>query len=191
MSSASCPDPEAPRTIIHDILAAPSITPEEKTFPRVYDEIGAVTGAAFETTAHVLRIILYYVYTDAKTLNRLRADLATIEDTDPVLSTLEQIPYLTAVIMEGLRLGPGNASRLARIAPDRDLVFEDWRIPAGTPVGMSPILMHVDERLYPDPESFQPERWLGLDVSQKTDKTFAPFVRGTRNCAGMQYVLSF
>lgn len=50
--------PDLPRTIIHDILSASSLPPSEKTFTRIYDEKGALTGAAFETTAHVIRIVL-------------------------------------------------------------------------------------------------------------------------------------
>lgn len=65
--------------------------------------------------------------------------------------------------MEGLRLSPGIATRAARVA-DKDLFLGggsgggDWRIPAGTPVGMTMILMHNDERLYPDPLRFNPQR---------------------------------
>jgi cytochrome P450 len=133
---------------------------------------------------------LRIVYTDATILSRLRAELPSTDATDPTLSMLERLPYLTAVIMEGLRLGPGNATRMARIAHDRDLFYANWQIPAGTPVGMTTILMHMDEKLYPDPERFQPERWMDVEVRKKADKTFAPFSRGTRNCGGMQYVSS-
>ncbi|KAI5922014.1 trichodiene oxygenase [Camillea tinctor] len=76
---------------------------------------------------------------------------------DLSVSSLEQLPYLTAVIMEGLRLSPSVASRLARVAPDRDLFYDKWCIPKGTPV----------------------------EMSKKSEKTFAPFSRGTRNCIGM------
>jgi len=186
IAAGSC-DPDAPRTVIHDILSASSLPPEEKTFERVYDEMGALTGAAFETTAHVMRIVLYYLYVDPAMLAKLRAELATLESPEPSLSTLEHLPYLTSVIMEGLRLGPGNATRMARIAPDRDLVYGDWRIPAGTPVGMTTILMHMDERVYPEPHRFEPERWMDAEARKKADKTYAPFSRGTRNCGGMQY----
>jgi cytochrome P450 len=192
--SSGSKDPEARRTVVHHILSSPGLPAEEKTFERVYDEMGALTGAAFETTAHVMRIVLYYVYTDSTILTRLRAEIdeahaAAAEETDgPTLSALEQLPYLTSVIMEGLRLGPGNATRMARIAPDRDMTYGQWHIPAGTPVGMTTILLHMDERVYPQPECFAPDRWMDAEVRKKSDKTFAPFSRGTRNCGGMQYV---
>lgn len=98
---------------------------------------------------------------------------------------LEQFPYLTSVIMEGMRLSPAIGSRMARIAPDRDLFYGNFRIPAGTPVGMTIILMHTDETLYPAPLSFNPDRWMDLEERKKMEKTYAPFSRGTRMCLGM------
>jgi cytochrome P450 len=75
---------------------------------------------------------------------------------------------------------------MARIAPDRPLVYDKWRIPAEAPVGMTALLMHTDERLYPDPGRFDPERWMDNEKRKKADGTFAPFSRGTRICLGTQ-----
>ena len=88
--------------------------------------------------------------------------------------------------MEGLRLNPGLATRLARIAPDRNLQYDKWTIPAGSPVGMTAFLMHQDENLYPNSEAFDPERWMDEARKRRLEKSFAPFSRGTRNCIGMQ-----
>ena len=102
------------------------------------------------------------------------------------LASLENLPYLTTVLMEGLRLSPGVATRAQRIAPDRDLVYNRQVIPAGTPVGMSTLLMHTDPDTYPDPRRFDPERCMGMDVRRRAGKAYAPFGRGTRMCLGMQ-----
>ena len=73
------------------------------------------------------------------------------------LQQLERLPYLTAVLMESLRLSNGVSTRLARVAPDRSLYFRDWEIPRGTPVGVSKILRAkvfrkriTDFEIYPD-----------------------------------------
>lgn len=107
---------------------------------RINDEVGTVTGAAFETAAQSIRTILYHLYSDPELLGRLRAELANAhreEDGEYSVAVLEQLPFLTGVIREGLRLSPGLATRLARVAPDRDLFYGQWRIPSGTPVGMT------------------------------------------------------
>lgn len=193
-AAAQTPDPEAPRTIVHGIMQS-NLPQAEKTFNRVTEEVTSVAGAAFESTASAMRLILYYVYTDAVILQRLRDELASLRKragtVDHSWATLEQLPYLTGVLYEGLRRSPAIATRSARIAPDRDLICGEWHIPAGTPVGMTTLLMHRDEKLYPDPYRFDPERWVALETRKKADKTFVPFSRGTRNCLGMQYVRTY
>lgn len=175
------------RTIVHEILDS-DLPQAEKTVERVSDETSTVAGAAFETAAQTTRVILYYLYSSPDLLSRLRSELdqATKKHGNELhlpLSTLEQLPLLTGVIREGLRLSPGVGTRLARVAPDRDLFYEQWRIPARTPVGMTALLMHLDEKVYPQPKTFNPDRW-SEDV-KPSDKTFAPFSRGTRICLGM------
>lgn len=126
-------------TIIHAILHS-NLPSSEKTVERINDEVGTITGAAFETAAQSIRTVLYHLYSDPEMLTRLRAELANAhrdEDGDLSVAVLEQLPFLNGVIREGLRLSPGLATRLARVAPDRDLVYEQWTIPAGTPVGMT------------------------------------------------------
>jgi cytochrome P450 len=61
-----------------------------------------------------------------------------------------------------------------------------WRlgpygIPAGTAVGISILLLHHREDLYPDPFAFRPERWLG---QKPGTYEWIPFGGGTRRCLG-------
>lgn len=126
-------------TIIHAILHSELPAPE-KSVARINDEVGTITGAAFETAAQSIRTVLYHLYSDQKMLARLRAELAVAHqggDGELSIPVLEKLPFLNGVIREGLRLSPGLATRLARVAPDHDLFYNEWRIPAGTPVGMT------------------------------------------------------
>lgn len=173
--------------MIHAIVHS-DLPEAEKSFQRVFEEVMTVTGAAFETTASALRLILYHVYTNHEILRRLREEIAPLSHSASnliPLKQLEQLPYLTAVLTEGMRLSPAVASRAARVT-DKDLFYEKWRIPAGTPVGMTTLLIHTDETLYPDPMRFNPDRWLVSGVGRATASKYAPFGRGTRICLGMQ-----
>lgn len=172
--------------MIHDILDS-NLPAKDKKLERLLDEVATISGAGFETTASVLRLVIFHIFSNPAILERLRDELASssMDDTQDI-KRLERLPYLTSVLMEGLRLSPAVASRSARIAPDRDLWYKEWRIPAGTPIGMTTLLMHTDENLYPDPMRFDPERWTDLEARKKTEKTYGPFSRGTRNCLGMQ-----
>ena len=177
-------------------------TPQaEKSFKRVMDEVLAVMGASFETTASVLRVILYHVWNNPELIGRQIAELgeaianADESDLEPEctstaqplnLQALEKLPYLTGIMLEGFRQSPGLGSRMHRIAPDRDIFYKEWRIPAGTPVGMTTLDMHFDEEYFPEPKRFIPERWVDPEDRKRLEKTYMPFSRGTRGCLGMQ-----
>jgi cytochrome P450 len=119
-------------------------------------------------------------------LERLRKELK------PVISApsyscgqLQELPYLSAVINEGLRLHGGVIWRSQRIAPE-PLPFQKWIIPAGTPMSSSSYLTHYDEEIFPSPRIFMPERWLETKVrgEDSLKKYLICFGRGTRSCMG-------
>ncbi|RYP45943.1 hypothetical protein DL769_011423 [Monosporascus sp. CRB-8-3] len=176
----------SPPTVVGAIMDS-DLPPAEKTAERLSDEVITVAGAAFETTAYTLSVTLYNVYCNPQILQRLRAELlsAGLNKRETNLAELERLPYLTAVLLEGLRFSPALATRMARVAPDRDLLYGKQRIPAGTPVGMTALLMHLDPEVYPDPMRFDPDRWMDAEERKRMDKAYAPFGRGTRICIGM------
>ncbi|KAI0142254.1 trichodiene oxygenase [Xylariaceae sp. FL1272] len=136
---------------------------------------GSLDPDAPETTATTLRLVLFNIHSDAVIIRKLRTELRAARWSSHSLlslSELEQLPYLTAVLKEGLRLSPGVATRTARIAPDRDSFYGKLRIPSGTPIGITAFLIHRDPRLYSAPDQFDPSR-------------LCPFLKRTRNCLGM------
>jgi cytochrome P450 len=106
------------------------------------------------------------------------------------------LPYLGAVVQEGLRLSHGVSSRTARIATGEDLVYRgefqkkpvELVLPRGFTIGMSSAITHHDEAVFPDSHSFLPERWLGGDAVLRRgfDRTFLSFSKGSRMCLGMK-----
>ncbi|KAI9767291.1 MAG: hypothetical protein M1839_004535 [Geoglossum umbratile] len=176
-------------TIFHEMLNDNSLPPEEKTPRRLAEEGQTVVGAGILTTAHVLRMASFHLLANDEILQRLKSELAsaTPNSGGPIpLRQLEQLPYLTGVVNEGLRMAYGVSSRLARVSPDTPLTFQDWVIPPGTPVSMTSVLLHDNPILFPEPNTFRPERWLEKAGSGKRlERYLVPFSKGTRACAGM------
>ncbi|KAI1422714.1 trichodiene oxygenase [Xylaria sp. FL1777] len=170
-----------PRTIVNDILDS-KLPRSDKTVQRIYEDVSTVCNAAFETTASVLRLVLFHVFSNPNILRRLRTELDSIKTIE--LKTLEQLPYLTSVLKEGLRLGGGTSTRLQRVS-DKDLFYGEWRIPAGHPVGMTALLIHIDDDVYQNAKSFVPERWMDVENMKWSEKAFVPFSKGSRICLGM------
>ncbi|KAI0906802.1 trichodiene oxygenase [Ustulina deusta] len=180
-SSAAKDKIMAPRTIVNDILDS-KLPLSDKAVERIYEDVSTVCNAAFETTASVLRLALFYVFSNRSILQRLRTELETVETIE--LKTLEQLPYLTSVLKESLRLGGGISTRLQRVS-EKDIFYGEWRIPAGHPVGMTALLLHTDDDVHHNAKSFLPERWMDVESKKRSENAFVPFSRGSRICLGM------
>ncbi|KAI1620452.1 putative cytochrome P450 [Exophiala viscosa] len=179
---------KATGTIFQALLDS-DLPDQEKSADRLQDEGQTLVGAGSETTAKSLSVITFYLLDDKQKLAKLRAELKTVMPTptsDVSLTALEQLPYLTAVINEGIRLMYGVTTRLPRVSPTEPLRYKDWVIPAGTPVAQSNYFVHTDASIFPDPHSFDPDRWLrAADTKFRLDRYFVSFSKGSRMCVGI------
>lgn len=61
---------------------------------------------------------------------------------------LEALPYLSAVITEGLHKSNGVSNKLIRVATNTDLKYREYIIPKGTAVSMNTMSLHRDPRVF-------------------------------------------
>ncbi|KAJ4299457.1 hypothetical protein N0V90_004702 [Kalmusia sp. IMI 367209] len=174
------------KTVFHTLLQS-DLPASEKETRRLAEEAVLLVGAGTHTTSWVLTIITFYLLSNPSLLRKLRDELKTVlpnPKSEAPLMELEKLPFLTAVLKEGLRMGYGATVRSSRIAPDTSLRYGDWIIPARTPVGMTIPLTHHDESIFPNSHSFEPRRWLEPNAAQ-LEKYLVSFSKGSRNCVGM------
>ncbi|KUI67744.1 Trichodiene oxygenase [Cytospora mali] len=76
MATAVSPLPgeETQRTIFHEILDS-SLPLHDKSFKRIFEDVSSVSGAGMETIGGTLRLIFFYVFSNTKVPQRLRAEL--------------------------------------------------------------------------------------------------------------------
>ena len=176
-------------TVFHSLRDDDDLPSSEKSLPRLVMEAQSLIGAGTLTSTHMLSMTTYHILSNPAVLQRLMEELlGAIPETDipwsTSLQTLEQLPYLSAVINEGLRISYGTVHRLRRVHPKHALTFQEWTIPPGTPVGMSSLFMHDDPTIFPGPWIFDPSRWTGPEKDFRQRYLFN-FGRGTRQCVGM------
>jgi cytochrome P450 len=184
-------DTRRKETIFAQILSS-DLPEAELSDERLVDEGVLIATAGSETTAWAITITTYHVMQNPAVLTKLRAELASVPIPPSCAvagwPALEKLPYLTAVIKEGVRLAGGMLSRLPRIY-DKPITYKEWTIPAGTPIAMTPHLILIDENIFPDPRVFRPERWIddpkAPGVTSRLDKYIVAFGKGSRNCIGM------
>lgn len=150
------------------------------------DEGIAILGAGTVTTSHNLVTTVYHILANLDILQAIEKEIDGVISKEisaqALLARLEQLPYLTASIKEGLRISNVSSHRNIRIGVNRSLKFGEWIIPPGVSCGMTPLMTHMDADIFPDPQEFRPERWFGNDSLKRF---FVPFGRGTRSCLGM------
>ena len=169
--------------ILSLMLAARYDDGEPMSDPQIRDELITLLAAGHETTAIALAWAMYWLHRNPDTLERLRAELATLGD-DPDLDAIAQLPYLEAVCHETLRLYP-----IVPLAPRtlrRPMTLGEHEIPAGMHVGACTILTHRHPTLYPEPDAFRPERWLARKFAAWE---FTPFGGGIRRCIGAAFAV--
>ncbi|KAF8851158.1 cytochrome P450 [Acephala macrosclerotiorum] len=93
---------------------------------------------------------------------------------------IQALPYLSGVIKEALRISMANPTRLPHVVPEGGWTFKGVAFPAGAFVGCSAYELHFNEKVFPDPFNFQPERWLEEDP--EATKSFFAFGAGPRAC---------
>ncbi|KAL4886900.1 putative benzoate 4-monooxygenase cytochrome P450 [Aspergillus karnatakaensis] len=182
------------RTVLHELLSS-SLPSEERKTPRLRDEAFTLVVAGSGTTAYCLRNTTYHISANPSIQARLHAELASAipDPSNPpasLLSTLDNLPYLTAVIKEGLRLSSPVTHRLPRIFPEKALIYGPHIIPSGTTISMTINEWHEDETIFPDPYRFNPDRWLGEDNGKSLDPYLVPFSKGSRMCLGMHLAMA-
>lgn len=108
------------------------------------------------------------------------------------LMSATEMPYLHQVILETLRLHP-ILPILERECTEPEGFslepFTDFTIPQGMPVYIPIYAMQRDEKYFPNPLLFDPDRFSPENINQIQPFTFLPFGIGNRNCIGERFGL--
>ncbi|RAL13759.1 cytochrome P450 [Aspergillus homomorphus CBS 101889] len=180
--------PGASTAIYPTILADPTVPRSEKELSRLEDDAIFLMMAGTDAPSQALAITMFHILNNPDAHQKLKAELfASMPEASSIapLETLEQLPFLSATIKEGLRLSSIVTTRLPRIAPHETLQYKQWSIPAGTPVSMSTYFILRDSTIFPDPTRFLPERWLlDPETLQRQQRYLVPASKGTLGCLG-------
>ena len=149
----------------------------------VIEESMGIAFAGSGTTSTTLVYILYAMARPESEHRQLKLH-EEVKMAGDSLQEVKDLPYLNAVIKETMRLYPTIISTLPRILDSQLAVGRtNFVLPAGTQVGMQNYVHHRDPTLFPEPDKFIPERWLGDSVGDMNN-ALTPFSVGSRNCIG-------
>jgi cytochrome P450 len=149
----------------------------------VRDEVVTMLVAGHESTGITLSWTLYLLSRYPQIARRVEEELAAVlGGRTPGFEDLPKLPYLGMVIKESLRLYP--PFWLLTRTPLADDEINGHRIPAGAILLFSPYVTHRRSDFWPNPEAFDPDRFLPERVAERPPFAYYPLGGGPRVCIG-------
>lgn len=163
-------------------------TGEGLTDAELREQILTFLVAGYETTAVALAWTLSLLARHPEAADRLRAEVvAAIGGRTPTAVDLPRLPYTRRAIEESMRIDPPV------YAVARDAIADDeiggYHIPARSMVVLSPYVTHRHPEFWPDPEAFDPDRFLPDRSANRPRFAWYPFLGGPHQCIGQEFAM--
>ncbi|TGO09964.1 hypothetical protein BTUL_0149g00430 [Botrytis tulipae] len=149
----------------------------------IRQEASSFIIAGTDTTANSLTFLIYNILKYPDLQRQIEDEVDTLGD-DFESKDVEGLPLLNAVIDEGLRLWGAAPGSLPREVPHGGVELDGYFLPGSMTVCTQSYTIHRDPEIYPEPESFNPQRWLG-PKSDDFKTAHHPFGAGSRTCIGL------
>lgn len=156
----------------------------------IREEVDTFLMAGHDTTAAALTWAFFELGHHHDAQEKCYEEMQKIfgdSDRDPTYQDLMEMSYLKRVLQETLRLYPSVPviSRKFNI----DVQLKNYLVPANTEMVLVLYSIHRNPHFYPNPEAFDPDRFLP-EVSEKRHPfAYVPFSAGQRNCVGQKFAM--
>ena len=154
-------------------------------------EVALIVMSGMDTTGHQLAWILALLASNPDKAKKLVEELTSCglcgkDARASVYDDLAKLPYLTAIIKEGMRIAHALFGAFFRMVP-HDMTILGYHVPAGTRIMFPSSRYMCSEAEWGDPDVFRPERWLtDEDMSQKL---YLGLSYGPRDCIGQRLAM--
>lgn len=177
-------------TAPNDLATKIMTTPDPETGAlfcerEVVDEVATFFLAGHETSASALAWALFLLAESPEWQDRLA--LEAQQNLTPAFGTVRNLPIARAVFREVLRLYPPVAMTVRQCLQDETL--RDRRAPKGAQIVLSPWHLQRHERLWDNPDGFDPARWDTDNGRTCMRDAYIPFSAGPRACPGAGFAM--
>ncbi|KAH8396674.1 hypothetical protein KR215_002370, partial [Drosophila sulfurigaster] len=157
----------------------------------IREEVDTIIFGGFDLTAATLKFFMYNMTMHMDYQQLCREEILQVcgKDTGEAITMeqLCQLEYLEMCIKESMRMYPSGPITARRATANCKI--NDFFIPKGSDVIISPLYMGRCKDFFPDPLVYKPQRW-ARDAEPKIEpSTFLPFMTGARSCLGQRYAM--
>jgi cytochrome P450 len=160
-------------------------TGETFSTAEMVDQVAIFFLAGHETSASALAWTLYLMALYPDWQERVAEEARALENPD--FSVMSRLKLSRDVFREALRLYPPVPMMVREAAcPER---FRDRDVPKGAQIVLSPWHLHRHERLWDNPDGFDPARWQTENGKRCQREAYMPFSAGPRVCTGAGFAM--
>ncbi len=152
------------------------------------DQVAIFFLAGQKTSASALAWALYLLAMDQEAQTRAATEAQELLANGPLqFSDLSKLKYTRDVFRETLRLFP-PVPMMVR-ANQEEQIFRERKIKKGAQIVLSPWHLQRHERLWENPDAFDPDRWSAPEGKESQRNAYMPFSTGPRVCTGASFAM--
>ncbi|XP_072760393.1 cytochrome P450 4C1-like isoform X2 [Anoplolepis gracilipes] len=156
----------------------------------IKEEVDTFMFEGHDTTAMGITFALLLLAEHKDIQERVRIEVNTVMQENGgklTIKSLQNLLYLDRCLKEALRLYP-SVFLISRYIAE-DVKLQSYVVPAGTVVHLNIYGVHRDPNFWPNPEVFDPDRFLPEIAQNRHPYSYLPFSAGPRNCIGQRFGL--
>ncbi|CAC5409593.1 CYP4V2 [Mytilus coruscus] len=173
-----------------DMLLCSTVQGESLSFMDIREEVDTFMFEGHDTTAAAMSFTMHLIGAHPEVQAKVHTELDEVfgdSNRRATMKDLKSLKYLECVIKEGLRLFP-SVPFFGRTTTE-DLVIDNVTIPQGTTCILVTFALHMDPKYFPNPEKFDPDRFLQENIKIRHPYCYVPFSAGPRNCIGQKFAM--
>ncbi|XP_017071972.1 probable cytochrome P450 312a1 [Drosophila eugracilis] len=155
----------------------------------IREEVDTIIFGGYDLTATTLKFFMYNMTLYPEYQKRCREEVWSVcgrDKSEPIsIEQVRQLQFIEACIKETLRMYPSGPLTARKATANCQI--NEFFIPKGCDVIISPIYMGRCKDFFPDPLVFKPDRWASGAKAKIEATTFIPFMAGARSCLGQRY----
>ena len=176
----------------HGDLLSSMLQPDENgdrlSDKEIRDQSMTLFFAGHETTANAMAWAWMLFAQNPEVTLKLQSDLRRVTGGERLtVKHLPDLPYLEWCVKECLRIRPSVWVFIKQATEDVDVL--GFKIPKGVPILISPYVLQLDERWFPSPHTFVPERFAPDHIKEIPKGAYVPFSGGKRVCLGQGFAM--